>query len=104
MGARRTEVRRLQEMVRLHRMGEGSREVARQLRMGRDTIPCYLRRLRRAGLLEGSAEDLPTVCELRAGVGQHAPAMKAAVHVSTGDRWRESIRRLRRDKGGPNQA
>lgn len=102
MGARRTDMHRLQEMVRLHRMGASSREIARQLRMGRDTIRCYLRGLRRAGLLEGSAEDLPDITELRVGVGEHAPATKAAVHGSTVDRWREAITRLRRDKGaGP---
>lgn len=102
MGARRTDMHRLQEMVRLHRMGASSREIARQLRMGRDTIRCYLRGLRRAGLLDGAAEDLPALSELRAGVGEHAPAKSAAAHVSTLDSWRETITRLHRVKGaGP---
>jgi transposase len=89
---------RLHEMVRLHRMEASSREIARQLRMGRDTIRCYLRGLRRAGLLEGAVGDLPDVSELRSGIGEQAPAKKAAVHISTVD----AITRLRRDKGaGP---
>lgn len=102
MGARRTDMHRLQEMVRLHRMGASSREIARQLRMGRDTIRCYLRGLRRAGLLEGAVEDLPDVTELRSGIGEHAPAKKAEVHISTVDPWRGAIKRLRRVKSaGP---
>jgi len=36
---------RLQDLIRLHREGEGSRGIARQLRMGRDTIRLYLRAL-----------------------------------------------------------
>ena len=56
MGARRTDMHRLQEMVRLHRMGASSREIARQLRTGRDTIRCYLRGLRRADRLEQRSE------------------------------------------------
>ena len=102
MGARRTDMHRLQEMVRLHRMGASSREIARQLRMGRDTIRCYLRGLRRAGLLEGAADDLPGLDALGAAVGEEAPAKTAPVHTSTVDRWRQPIARLRRDKGaGP---
>ena len=102
MGARRTDMHRLQEMVRLHRMGASSREIARQLRMGRDTIRCYLRGLRRAELLDGAAEDLPDLSALRAGAHEEAPAKTAAVHTSTVDRWRDRITRLRRDKGaGP---
>lgn len=102
MGARRTDMHRLQEMVRLHRMGASSREIARQLRMGRDTIRCYLRGLRRAGLLEGAAEDLPDLSKLRAEVSEHAPSKEATAHTSTVDDWRTTITRLRRDKGaGP---
>lgn len=102
MGARRTDMHRLQEMVRLHRMGVSSREIARQLRMGRDTIRCYLRGLRVAGLLEGAADDLPDVADLRIGIGEHAPAKQAAVHISTVERWRDVIARLHRDKrAGP---
>lgn len=102
MGARRTDMHRLQEMVRLHRMGASSREIARQLRMGRDTIRCYLRGLRRAGLLDGAADDLPEIAALSAGIGDQAPSKTGAVHSSTVDPWRDSIERLKRAKGaGP---
>jgi hypothetical protein len=39
MSTRRIDMDRLQELVRLHRMGTGAREVARLLRMGPNTEP-----------------------------------------------------------------
>jgi hypothetical protein len=44
MSARRTDMHRLQEVVRLHRMGRSSRRIARQLQSNR------------------SANDTPRVC------------------------------------------
>jgi hypothetical protein len=44
---------RLQDLIRLHRQGEGSRRIARQLRMGRDTIRHYLRALKAANHQSG---------------------------------------------------
>ena len=35
MGARRTDMHRLQEVIRLHRLGASSRRIAKQLSMGR---------------------------------------------------------------------
>ena len=93
---------RLQEMVRLHRMGRSSREIARTLRMGRDTIRSYLRGLQRAGLLEGAADELPELGHLRAVVSEHVPSKTAPSHTSTVERWRDEISRLRREKeAGP---
>jgi transposase len=93
---------RLQEVVRLHRMGKSAREIARQLRMGRDTIRCYLRGLGRAGLLEGTAEELPKVGDLRSAVSKEAPPKPSRPATSTVERWREEIARLRSEKGaGP---
>lgn len=93
---------RLQEMVRLHRLGRSSREIARLLRMGRDTIRCYLRGLEQAGILEGATSALPEVGDLRAVVSEHAPAKEAPAQRSSVERWREEISRLRRVNGaGP---
>ena len=50
---------RLQEFVRLHRMGTSTREVARLLGMGRNTEKQYREALARAGLLKGALKDLP---------------------------------------------
>ena len=52
---------RIQEMIRLHRLGRGQRAVARQLRMGRDTVRTYHEKLGEAGLLDGPADELPGV-------------------------------------------
>jgi len=41
MCMRRVEMQRLQELVRLHRMGTGAREVARMLRMSPNTERDY---------------------------------------------------------------
>jgi len=93
---------RLQEMVRLHRMGKSSRQIARQLRMGRDTIRCYLRGLGRSGLLEGTPDELPAVGDLRAVVSEHTPPKKPKAKRSSVERWRGVIKRLRQEKGaGP---
>jgi transposase len=59
MSAKRTDMHRIQEVVRLHRLGQGQRAIAQQLRMGRDTIRTYEEKLREAGLLEGCPDDLP---------------------------------------------
>lgn len=102
MGARRTDMHQLQEMVRLHRLGESSRSIARRLQMGRDTIRCYLRGLKRAGLLDGPADELPELAAVRAVVDEHVPVKEVPQQVSTVARWEPEITRLRRDKGaGP---
>jgi transposase len=93
---------RLQEMVRLHRLGESSRSIARRLQMGRDTIRCYLRGLRRAGLLEGRPDELPEFAALKAVIDEHEPAKEAEQQTSTVAQWEPEIARLRRDNGaGP---
>ncbi|MBK8180457.1 MAG: hypothetical protein IPK67_16510 [Planctomycetes bacterium] len=50
---------RLQEVIRLHRMGESVRRIARQLAMGRNTIREYLGVVSTAGLLEGLPTPFP---------------------------------------------
>ena len=59
MAARRTDVHRLQEVVRLHRLGLSRRRIARRLRMGRDTVVRALEAFARSSLLEGAPGDLP---------------------------------------------
>lgn len=55
----RTEMHRLQELVRLHRKGTGAREVARLLGMSPNTERSYRNALFLAGLLEGDAVTFP---------------------------------------------
>jgi DNA-binding NarL/FixJ family response regulator len=52
MTATRTDMHRLQELVRLHRQGTGDREVARLLGMSPNTERLYREALTKAELLE----------------------------------------------------
>jgi hypothetical protein len=98
MDARRTDMHRLQEMVRLHRMGCGARRIARQLRMGRDTIRLYSVALSQAGLLDGAVEALPDGEVLRQAVQARVAAAPAQI-VSSVEAFREQVERLWREKG-----
>ncbi len=64
---------RLVELVRLHRMGTGPREVARLLKMSPNTERPYREALDAAGLLRGSATDLPALEVLKQAVLRHRP-------------------------------
>lgn len=82
---------RLQEIVRLHRLETSAKTIARQLKMGRNTIKA----LSTAGVLEGDPADLPDFDVLRAIVEEHVPAKKAPQQSSTVERWRSRISALR---------
>jgi transposase len=101
MSARRTDMHRLQEVIRLHRLGQSRRTIARQLRMGRDTIREYLEAFSKAGLLEGDAEALPGLKVLREAVeaagGSPAPPRQA----SSVEPWRPTIEKKRLNGAGP---
>jgi transposase len=94
MSARRIRMHRLQELVRLHRMGVGDRERARLLGMGPNTERQYRRALEKAKLLEGTAEDIPALEVLKAAVLEHAPPKLPAQQVSSIAIWRPEIERL----------
>ena len=64
----RTDMHRLQEMVRLHRQGLGAREVARHLSMSPNTERTYRIALEPSGLLAGDPNVLPDLAVLRAAV------------------------------------
>ena len=57
MCQRRCEVDRLQELVRLHRLGSGRREVARLLGVSPNTERQYREILEKEGLLVGAADQ-----------------------------------------------
>ena len=59
MSQTRTEMDELQELVRLHRMGTGCREVARLLAISPNTERQYREILTAEGLLAGAADALP---------------------------------------------
>ena len=101
MSARRTDMHRLQEMVRLHRMGQSGRAIARQLRLGRNTVAGYLVVLAKADLLDGSTEELPVAEALRKAVEEHMPAGKSPQQTSSVESWRADVERLRKKGAGP---
>lgn len=101
MAYRRTEMHRLQELVRLHRLKTGTRETARLLGMGPNTERQYREAIAQAGLLEGAPEQLPSTEELKAAVQAGRPPSLPPQQTSSLERYREVIIALC-DKGlGP---
>ncbi|MDH5647297.1 MAG: IS21 family transposase [Candidatus Heimdallarchaeota archaeon] len=85
----------MQEMVRLHRLGTGAREVARLLQMSPNTERNYREALRGASLLEGDAAQLPELEVLKAAVLAARPKPELPSHQrSSLERWREEIEKL----------
>ena len=68
----------LQELVRLHRLGVGAREVARLLQMSPNTEREYRESFSRAGLLLGPVDALPEVEALRALLPRKLPAQQTS--------------------------
>jgi len=101
MGARRTDMHRLQEVIRLHRLGASSRRLAKQLSMGRDTIRSYLDVLSKAALLDGPADELPALDRLRALVLEQSDASDPPPQPSSVESFKEEIVRLRAKGAGP---
>lgn len=85
---------RLQELVRLHRMGVRDREVARLLGMGPNTERQYRRAIEQAQLLEGDPQSVPELELLKAAVLEHAPPKPAPQQVSSVASWRPRVEEL----------
>jgi len=92
---------RLQDLIHLHRQGEGSRVIARQLRMGRDTIRDYLRALKEVELLDGRADELPELEILQRALAEQLPSRPAPQQVSSLEAWRELIEAMHARRAGP---
>jgi transposase len=86
MGAERLDMHRLQELVRLHRLGTGIRERSRLLGMSTRTERTYRVELARAGLLEGVVDALPALEVLRAAVEQAMPVATSRVVETSVDK------------------
>ena len=100
MSARRTDMHRVQEVIRLHRLGKSRRTIARQLQMGRDTIRSYLATLSKQGLLEGAPDELPEPEALRAVVAEQS-CPQAPQQISSIQQWLSTITDLRDKGAGP---
>lgn len=101
MSARRVDMHRLQEFVRYHRLGKGSREIARLLKMSRNTMREYSECLGAAGLLDGSPEEIPELEVLQAAIQQHRPPCLPPQQCSSIEAWRESISQMLERGAGP---
>ena len=69
MGARRTELHRLQERVRLHRQGTSAREAARSLGMSRNPVSGCLTALRSVGPFPRGGRP-PCAADICGGTGR----------------------------------
>lgn len=85
---------RLQDLVRLHRMGEDARSVARQLKMSPNTERKYRAALEQEGLLVGAADEIPEIEVLLAAVDKHHPAQPAPQEESSIEAWTAQIEHL----------
>ena len=94
MSAPRTNMHRLQQLVRLHRKGLSLRRCSRQLKMGRNTARDYLKILARAGLLEGPAGELPDLHELQVAVQSGLPAAASPQQTSSVAMWSDQTKEM----------
>lgn len=91
MSMRRVDMDRLQELVRLHRMGTGAREVARVLGMSPNTEREYRLALNAEGLLAGEVGDVPMLEVLRAAIERRLPSTAPPQMVSSIESLRDKI-------------
>lgn len=101
MSARRIDMHRLQELVRLHRMGTTTREIARLLKMSRRTEQAYRNALTAAGLLGGDAADLPDLETLKAAVIAQYPPKTPSQELSSIEPWAKLIGEMLERGAGP---
>ena len=101
MTAPQIDMHRLQEAVRLHRLGNSQRSIAAKLKMGRDTLRSYLKALEAAHLLDGSPEHLPEMTALRAASDLGVQRSSAPQQSSSVEAWRQLIEEKRSRGAGP---
>jgi transposase len=91
MAAKRVDMHRLQEFVRLHRLGTSAREVCRLLRMGRTTEWHYRKAFQSAGVLHGPGDDLPAIEVLKSACRAVVTAAVAQREISSVEPWRDQV-------------
>lgn len=99
MSAERIEMHRLQELVRLHRLGHGPRAVARLLCMSPNTERTYRQILQAQELLQGTPDCLPELWLLQEAVRAARPL--PAPSPSSLESWVEPIADLLQAGKGP---
>ncbi len=97
---KRIEMHDLQELVRLHRMNTGFREVARLLGISPNTERQYRLALLEAGLLEGPVDQLPDLSVLRGAVLVAKPEKPAPnQQQSSVVAWTDAVTAMLRNGG-----
>jgi len=84
----------LQELVRLHRLGAGAREVARLLSLSPTTERKYRAAIEAAGLLHGAVDELPALDALLRALGAPEPRARAAQERSSIEKHAPRVREL----------
>ena len=92
---------RLLELVRLHRMGLGVRDIARQLKMSPNTERTFRRALDPLDMLKGDPEDLPSLQALKAVVAEHLPSKTPPQQTSSIEPFRPRVEALMKKGAGP---
>ena len=103
MAARRVQMDRLQELVRLHRLKVGARECARLLGLSPNTERRYREVLSAAGLLLGDGNTLPSPEVLRTAVQQAMPRKMPEHQRSEVAEWTARIKSLVKSGLGPKE-
>ena len=83
MPVERIDMHRLQDLVRLHRLGVGPRTIARRLRMSPNTERQYRRALAVRGLLAGDPTALPELITLLDAIAAALPPKTPPQQVSS---------------------
>ncbi|MDI7268571.1 MAG: IS21 family transposase [Myxococcota bacterium] len=102
MSKARVDMHRLQELLRLHRLGNGSREVCRLLKMGPNTERDYRQVLEPLGLLQGSPTELPELEYLQGIIRAARPQKETAQTISSVEPWRTEIEKQQKQGAGPH--
>jgi transposase len=92
---------RLQELVRLHRLNTGGREVARLLQMSPNTERQYRQALQSAGLLAGDAAVLPELEALKRAIRAELEPRLPPQQTTSLQQWVERIAALLAKGLGP---
>lgn len=101
MSAQRTDMHRLQDLVRLHRLGHSAKTVARLLSMSPNTERKYRNALLAEHLLKGDSDDLPSMDVLKAAVLRQLPSKSPPQQLSTAAPYKERILSLHQAGAGP---
>ncbi|MBI4618415.1 MAG: IS21 family transposase [Planctomycetes bacterium] len=101
MSAERLNMHRLQELIRLHRLGLGAREVARVLKMSPKTELRYRAALDGAGFLRGNPTDIVELSILKDCLLRSLPQAVPCQSTSCVEAWRSVVGALLDQGAGP---